>query len=41
MTSGKYVEEKDCLDVILGRLKVEENGDGVSEEEGEDKTREG
>jgi len=40
ITSGKYVAEKDCLEVILGRLKDEENGDGVSED-GEDETREG
>lgn len=40
MTSGRYVAEKDCLEVILGRLKDDENGDGVSEE-GKDETREG
>jgi len=32
MTSGRYVAENDCLDVIRGRYDDEETGDGVSDE---------
>lgn len=32
MTSGRYVAENDCFEVILGRYEEEESGDGVSDE---------
>lgn len=33
MTSGRYVAEKDCFDVNLGRYDEEESGEGVVDEE--------